>query len=332
MFVTFKNASITKGLFLGIFILAATQVFSQDTFVIQSALNNNLVLTPGNNSNSIRQEIKIKNYRRGRRTQHWVVQYSGDGDYFYLKSEASNFVLDVKNGSRDIRTPVWTYSLNRGNAQKWKKVNAGGGYFFLQSKLGHYLDVKGAQNRDGTPVWTYTLNRSNAQKWKFVPTDASLIPPTDCSVRPCQSLEGSGFSVVPERGEYVLTYRTRDGLSAKVFKAERRQDVERAKQIFIDEYRITGFCQFGNNVVPFKGNRIPWYAAREERCTRYSILDMHVRPGRGNWSIYSANKYLFTTRTKEDALRLICLIRRTRSQKVCEIGSAFSPAFKYIRD
>ncbi|MEM9001187.1 MAG: RICIN domain-containing protein [Bacteroidota bacterium] len=308
--------------------------FAQDTFIIQSALNNNLVLTPEGNNNGIRKEIKIKKYYRGRRTQHWKVEYSGDGEYFYLKSEASAYVLDVKGGSCDIRTPIWTYAKNRGNAQKWKKVNAGQGYFYLQSKLGHYLDVKGGQNKDGTPVWTYALNRGNAQRWKFVPSDPSFIPPDECTARPeCNYLRsGTSYRVVSDAGEYALEYRTRDGLPARIFKGERRVDVEKMKSIMIDQYNIDGFCKVGNVIIPGRGGQLPQYGARGEKCERFNLFDLHIRKASRTWNVYAGTKNLFTTQTKEDALRLICTIRINAALRTCEVGSSFSPAFTYIRE
>ncbi|MEL6919067.1 MAG: RICIN domain-containing protein [Bacteroidota bacterium] len=325
------KSNILKGLVLSALLLSLHHMEAQDTFIIQSAINNNLVLSPEGNSNGIRKEIKVKDYKRGKRAQQWVVQYSGDGDYFYLKSAASNYVLDVKNGSRDIRTPVWTYAKNRGNAQKWKKVHAGGGYFYLQSKLGHYLDVKGGVNRDGNPVWTYAFNKGNAaQRWKFVPADASYVPPRNCNATPCQSLNGSGYRVVSDAGQFAVSYRTRDGLTARIFKADRREDVEKMKKIMIDHYNIDAYCKMGSVFIPKKNGREIRYGAPGDRCTKFNIFDLHIRQSGRLWNIYHGPKNLFTLTSKNDALRLLCVIKADQLTKSCEIGNSLSPAFVYL--
>ena len=65
-------------------------------------------------------------------------------------------------------TNVWQYTGNGTDAQKWVIRSAGGGYYYIISKVnGLYLDVSGASNSNGANVQVYTGNSSSAQKWKL---------------------------------------------------------------------------------------------------------------------------------------------------------------------
>ncbi|MDY3998712.1 MAG: RICIN domain-containing protein [Blautia sp.] len=92
------------------------------------------------------------------------------GEYYKIVAAHSNKVLDVANGSKSSGTNVWQCTYNGTDAQLWRFVSAGNGYYYIQSKLGTYLDAANGQAGNGINVWACTGNKTNAQKWKLTPT------------------------------------------------------------------------------------------------------------------------------------------------------------------
>lgn len=108
----------------------------------------------------------------------------GPNGYFYIQSKKGTY-LDVKGGKSADGTPIWLYTLNRGNAQKWKlkKVNntvvrtfserlasypprpAEKTYYIQSGIAGKYMDVKNNQTANGTPLHLWRYNGGNAQKF-----------------------------------------------------------------------------------------------------------------------------------------------------------------------
>lgn len=82
-------------------------------------------------------------------------------------SEKSGKVLDVANGKVANGTNIQQYTWNKSEAQLWKFIDAGNGYYYVRSKLGKAMDVKGAKTVNGTNIQLYSTNGSNAQKWKL---------------------------------------------------------------------------------------------------------------------------------------------------------------------
>ncbi len=62
------------------------------------------------------------------------------------------------------------WESNDSDAQKWKIINEGDGYYSFQTKLNnnYYLDIQYSGTENGTNVWLYKGNHSNAQKFKIV--------------------------------------------------------------------------------------------------------------------------------------------------------------------
>lgn len=55
----------------------------------------------------------------GSNTQLWGFCDAGNG-YYYIRSKAGNYFLDVYNGNTTNETNIQLYTLGRGNNQKWK--------------------------------------------------------------------------------------------------------------------------------------------------------------------------------------------------------------------
>ncbi|MDE7243290.1 MAG: RICIN domain-containing protein [Oscillospiraceae bacterium] len=78
---------------------------------------------------------------------------------------------DVDNAGTRDGTNVQLYAANGTNAQTWRLVDLGNGYYAIQSKLSvacKCLDVAGGRAVSGTNVQLYSWNQSNAQQWKLV--------------------------------------------------------------------------------------------------------------------------------------------------------------------
>ena len=74
-------------------------------------------------------------------------------------------MLDVADGKDVKGTNVQQYTWNKSNAQQWRFIPAGGGYYYIQSKTGLYLDVAGGKTADRTNIQIWTPNGSKSQKF-----------------------------------------------------------------------------------------------------------------------------------------------------------------------
>jgi uncharacterized membrane protein len=92
------------------------------------------------------------------------------GNTYRLFSQQAGLCLDVDsdNSARGTNVSLWT--CNSLTPQDWILADAGGGYFYLKSKLGNNqcLDVSGGSSAPGTNVQIWDCNNLNPQKWKFV--------------------------------------------------------------------------------------------------------------------------------------------------------------------
>ncbi len=107
--------------------------------------------------------------------------------YFYIQSKKGTY-LDVKGGKSADGTPIWLYTLNRSNAQRWKlkkvpitvrttrdrsqvftantQTKLAGKTYYIQSAIaGKYMDIKGNKTANGTPLHLWRYNGGNAQKF-----------------------------------------------------------------------------------------------------------------------------------------------------------------------
>lgn len=82
-----------------------------------------------------------------------------DGTY-YIKSKLSNLYLDVENGSSANGSNVRQWSYNGSQAQMFKLVSDGNGYYSILTGASNYassLDVEGGSSENGANIlqWTY---------------------------------------------------------------------------------------------------------------------------------------------------------------------------------
>lgn len=102
--------------------------------------------------------------RTGVASQVYDFEYIGNG-YYKIMSKDKGKVLDVYGGSSQLGANLWTYEWNNSDAQLWKLIDAGGGSFYIKSKLGTVIDLKWGATSVGTNAQMYSLNGSDAQKW-----------------------------------------------------------------------------------------------------------------------------------------------------------------------
>lgn len=175
---------------------AAAEVLSvkavqQGKYNIYSAGNSAAMLTVigGSKSNAARLELNKQIYHG--RGQFEVIPV--DSTWFVIKNVNSGLVLDIQNGSKANRTPIQQYKQNNSDAQKWQFVDAGNGYYYIQSKLGTVLDCTDGKTTVGTKLQSFTLNRTNAQKWRL---DGNVEPTLKNVAVGTYQITGSGTNKV----------------------------------------------------------------------------------------------------------------------------------------
>ncbi|MEL6919344.1 MAG: RICIN domain-containing protein, partial [Bacteroidota bacterium] len=322
-------------------------VQAQDKFIIQSALNNDLVLSIADNSSKIKKNVQLGKYAK-KDTQKWKMVPSNEKGYFYLRSAAGKNVMDIQYGNRNSRANVWMYASNRSHGQKWKRIATGDGFFYIQSKLGHYLDVKGGVGRDKTPIWTYTLNRSKAQKWRFTPADRKFKVPNSSA---CPLTKGT--PVYTERGKVTIQkLSTRYAIlpsgtelrttNAKYFTAPTLAYAEEIKKI-VEFYKIgrsypivsyngpdgpspPPYIFFGKDGQPLR------HKMSRERGTTFDAANLTVKKfGDKKWTVMDGSTKVHAFGTREKAVKAICLIRKYKFSKLISIYSSRYHAFEYFR-
>lgn len=90
---------------------------------------------------------------------------------YYIKSYFSGMYLDVVNGSSDNNANIQQWYYNGYDAQKFKLVSAGDGYYYMYTGASGYekvVDVAGRSTADGANVLQYTYKGTDNQKFKLV--------------------------------------------------------------------------------------------------------------------------------------------------------------------
>ena len=99
-----------------------------------------------------------------------------DGTY-YIKSKYSGLYLDVANGSSANNANVQQWTYNGCDAQKFKLVSAGDGYYYIYTGASGYskvVDVAGKSKADGANVLQYTYKGTSNQKFKVVEVSSGV--------------------------------------------------------------------------------------------------------------------------------------------------------------
>ncbi len=151
---------------------AASKVsVTEGIYVIKSALDTSKAIDIEGGSTSNKANVQLYD-SNGTGAQIFKIEKVTASGYV-IKNMQSGKVLDVEGGSKASGTNVWQYYEHDGSneketyAQTWYFYNAGGGYYYIQSRLGCYLDVTGGKTANGTNIQVYNGNKTAAQKWKL---------------------------------------------------------------------------------------------------------------------------------------------------------------------
>lgn len=90
---------------------------------------------------------------------------------FYIKNAFSGLYLDVAAGSSENNANIQQWSYNGCDAQKFKIVSDGNGYYHILTGASGYtkcVDVAGGKSADGTNILQYTYKGSANQQFKVV--------------------------------------------------------------------------------------------------------------------------------------------------------------------
>lgn len=201
----------------------------------------------------------------GGNNQKFVAVDCGNG-YFLFQDVNSGKALDVPMGIPVPLLGVQLHGVNKTNAQLWRIVDAGGGYYRIQSKANenYYLDVRNGKSGNGTVIEVYPGNESDAQKFKFVETSASSSGGNSV---------GGGSSYLVDTSSrpasVVHTYsRSRDGEKqlSEHFKVKEFACKDGTDAVLIDQ-QLVYYCEmirghFGKPITVNSGYRTPAYNAK----------------------------------------------------------------------
>lgn len=177
-----KNATVQKWILDEKLANASLRPIEDGTYLIKTALNEKKVLDVYNGNFSNTGNIQLYD-TNGTAAQRVEVTYVKDG-YYKLIVEKSGKAIDITGASKKLKANVQQYEWNNSEAQLWKFVDAGNGYYYIKSKCGTVLDVTNAKTVNKTNVQTYSLNETKAQKWKM---EKNEFRPIDDGVYTIQS-------------------------------------------------------------------------------------------------------------------------------------------------
>ena len=103
----------------------------------------------------------------GTKTAETVSSVEGT---FYIKNVHSGLYLDVENGSTGNNANIQQWSYNGCDAQKFRIVSDGNGYYHILTGASGYtkcVDVAGGKSADGTNILQYTYKGSVNQQFKI---------------------------------------------------------------------------------------------------------------------------------------------------------------------
>lgn len=90
---------------------------------------------------------------------------------YYLQSKSSGLYLDVADGSSSDGANIRQWSYNGSDAQKFKFVSLGNGYYYILTGASGYkscLDVDSGSSKDGTNILQWTYWGGEMQKYRIV--------------------------------------------------------------------------------------------------------------------------------------------------------------------
>lgn len=217
-------------------------------YTVQSALSDNKVLDIANGSTENGANLQIFD-KNGTMAQNFEIKLVSDKEYEII-SQKSGKALDVAGGSSLSGTNVWQYDRNNSNAQRWHFVNAGNGYYYIESNLGTVLDVSNGDVKNGTNVQAFSCNQSSAQQWKLVECSKnselySIMGTTSTTVSQMVNFFNDKGGKYPYYGNSVAP-TIKD--FCKIYIDECNIEGVKAEVAFSQAMMETGFLRFGGDV------------------------------------------------------------------------------------
>ena len=145
--------------------------FPEGTYVIESALGKNKVLTVEKSSKQKRAGLVIST-NKNTKFQTFKIKSAGKG-YYTITCTGSSMNVDVQGGSSADRARIQQFTPNSAKAQKWTIRSCGSGWYNICSSIsGKPIDIKGGKSADGTPAQLFKANKGKAQKFRFVKVES----------------------------------------------------------------------------------------------------------------------------------------------------------------
>lgn len=219
---------------------------AEGTYIITTALKQNMVLDVYNGSSSNKANVQIYQ-ANGTEAQKFKVEPVSDG-YYKITCVASGKVLDVANGLYSSGTNVWQYQWNGTASQLWKFIENDDGTYYIQSQLGTVLDVYNGGTASGTNVQTYNLNRTDSQKWILEEADTlyEIMGATTVTVDQMVSFYESRSTICYPYSNVSEASTIRD--FCEIYMEECEIEGVKAEVAFCQAMLETGFLRFGGDV------------------------------------------------------------------------------------
>lgn len=148
------------------FVLRATQLIQDGTYVIETSLIAPMVLDVAGASKASGANVQI--YRsNGTSAQQFTFVYNASTKTYSILNANSGLYVTVKGGGTANGTNVIQQTYDGSKAQQWYVSMSNGVYSFKSACNGLYLDVAGASDLGGTNVQVYTGNGSAAQRFSL---------------------------------------------------------------------------------------------------------------------------------------------------------------------
>ena len=116
--------------------------------------------------------IILYNYE-GQNNQKFYLENKGSG-WFTLKAGHCDKYVSAANNTGANHTNIQINSKNNGNDQLWRLIDAGSGYYYIESKLrnGLSFDCANCGNANGTNIQLWDRANVLWNKWKFTKVSA----------------------------------------------------------------------------------------------------------------------------------------------------------------
>ncbi len=155
----------------------ADEAPASGTYIIRSALGNNLVLDIADASKKSGGNLQTYVSNRSA-AQQFTLTRLADGSY-EISPVCSALALDVENAKTANGTNVRQYTANGTRAQRWKILPAGDGTYTIATVLNekYCLDIAGGSRKTRTNVRLYASNGTAAQRFSFEAVDEKRVAP-----------------------------------------------------------------------------------------------------------------------------------------------------------